>query len=207
MPANGPVTLIDSSARATPANQHPVVVIGNGDPTVSYPANLPTFDFSSYGTPAADPITLNSHFTAQYTMVLGNQLGFYNGGYTLTFPINNQTYPNIPSIKVHLGDLVEIHFTNNGAFPIPHVMHLHGHYFTVLAHNGVPLSGSPIHFDSLTVLSGESYDVAFLADNPGLWMLHCHFLIHDAQGMDMMVEYPNISTPFSIGTASGNNPF
>jgi hypothetical protein len=30
---------------------------------------------------------------------------------------------------------------------------------------------------------------------------------HDAHGMDMMVNYPDISTPYTIGTALGNNPF
>jgi FtsP/CotA-like multicopper oxidase with cupredoxin domain len=88
-------------------------------------------------------------------------------------------------------------------------MHLHGHYFTVLAHNGKPLTGSPVHVDSLEVSAGESYDVAFVANNPGLWMLHCHILAHAAQGMDMMVEYPNIYTPFSVASSpsAGNYPF
>lgn len=210
MPDRGPVVLIDGDPRAVPAHQHPMVVIGDGQPNVTYPENLPTFDFTSYGTPAADTITLNSHFSAQYTMDLGNQIGFFNGGLTLTFPINGQTYPNIPSIKVNLGDIVEIHFANSGGmFPIPHVMHLHGHYFTVLAHNGKPLTGSPVHVDSLEVNAGESYDVAFVANNPGLWMLHCHILAHDAQGMDMMIEYPNIYTPFNVASSpnAGNYPF
>ncbi|MBA3869124.1 MAG: multicopper oxidase family protein [Anaerolineae bacterium] len=209
MPEHGNVTLIDGANRAVPGNQHPTAVFGDGQPNVTYPDNLPLFDFSTYGTPTADPITLDSHFNVQFSMELSSQLGFYNGHFTMTFPINNQTYPNIPSIKVNQGDLVKIHVSNNAGvgFPIPHAMHLHGHFFTVLAHNGKPLSGSPVHLDTLIVSSGESYDVAFLADNPGLWMLHCHILAHDAQGMDMMLEYPNIYTPYTIGTASGNNPF
>ncbi len=55
--------------------------------------------------------------------------------------------------------------------------------------------GSPVQLDDLTALAGESYDVTFTADNPGLWMLRCHFLVHDSQGMDMMLVYPNIFTP------------
>jgi len=102
---------------------------------------------------------------------------------------------------------VKIHMSNNSMIPIPHAIHLHGHYFTVLAFNGKPLAGSPVYLDTIYINQGESYDVAFVADNPGLWMLHCHMVEHDAHGMDMMVEYPNISTPYTIGTASGNNPF
>jgi FtsP/CotA-like multicopper oxidase with cupredoxin domain len=218
MPPSGAVLLIDANQRAVPADQHPMVVIGNGsggsgEPAITYPTNLPEFDFTAYGTPAApadssaanDTITLNSHFTAQYDMVLDNQLGFYDGGFTMKFMIDGTTYPNIPSIKVNLGDVVRIHMHNEGT--IPHTMHLHGHVFTVLAHNGIPLSGSPVRQDTVVVRHGESYDVGFVANNPGLWMLHCHFTAHDTHGMDMMVQYPNIFTPYTIGPASGNNPF
>ncbi len=205
MPAQGPVVLIDSAPRATPENQHPMAIFGAGDVTATYPNNPPQFDFTTYGQPTADPITPNSPFAAQYTMTLNEKFGFYNGNPTLTFPINGQTFPNIPSIKVNMGDLVKITFTNKGS--IPHTMHLHGHVFTILAHNGKPLAGSPVHLDTVLIMGGESYDVAFRADNPGLWMLHCHILAHDAQGMDMMVEYPNIYTPFTIGKTSGNDPF
>src|ERR1700730_289286 len=78
--------------------------------------------------------------------------------------------------------------------------------FTVIAKNGRPLTGSPVHLDTISVHPHESYDVAFYADNPGLWMLHCHNLYHANHGMDMMIVYPNISTPYSIGNASGNFP-
>ncbi|MEO8609534.1 MAG: multicopper oxidase family protein [Chloroflexota bacterium] len=208
MPQQGPVALIDGTPRARPlANQHPIAIIGTGKPTLSYPMNLPLFDFSTYGAPAADPITPDSPFTVEYDMGLSSVPGFYNGHFTLTFPINNMIFPNIPAIKVTEGDLVKIHITSAGGIPIPHAMHLHGHVFTVLARDGKPLSGSPVHLDTLIVNPGETYDVAFLADNPGLWMLHCHILAHDAQGMDMMLEYPKLYTPYTIGTASGNDPF
>ena len=208
MPATGSVVLVDGDARAVPANQHPRAVFGDGQAAglaVAYPDGLPQFDFTAYGAPTGDGLSMSTPFSMQYDMVLNNQLGFYNGGLTMKFTIGGQTYPNIPTIRVKLGDIVKIHMVDNG--PIPHAMHLHGHVLTVLAHNGKPLTGSPVRVDTLTVLGGESYDVAFVANNPGLWMLHCHFLVHDAQGMDMMVVYPNIYTPYFIGTGSGNNPF
>lgn len=207
MPASGSVALIDGDERAEPAGQHPMAVFGDAQTALAYPATVTLFDLSTYGTPGTDKITLNSHFDAQYDMTVGTQPGFYNGQFTLTFPINGKTYPSIPAIKVKMGDLVKIHMINNGTFPIPHSMHLHGHFFTVLAHNGKPLTGSPVHLDTIYISQGESYDIAFLADNPGLWMLHCHMVEHDAHGADMMIEYPNISTPYTIGTTSGNNPF
>ena len=50
-----------------------------------------------------------------------------------------------------------------------------------------------------------TYDVAFVANNPGIWMLHCHNFLHANWGMDMMVMY-NVSTPYTVGSASGNFP-
>lgn len=63
-----------------------------------------------------------------------------------------------------------------------HPMHLHGHHAVVLSRNGVPATGSPWWMDSVNVNHGESYDIAFLVDNPGIWMDHCHNLPHAAQG-------------------------
>ena len=208
MPASGSVALIDGDDRAEPIGQQPMAVFGDrSTTTLKYPSNPTQFDFTTYGTPASDPITLNSHFDVQYNMALNTKPGFYNGQFTLTFPINNATYPSIPALQVKEGQLVEIHISADEMIPIPHAMHLHGHYFTALAHNGRPLSGSPVHLDTIYISQGETYDVAFLADNPGLWMLHCHIVEYDDHGMDMVLVYPNISTPYTIGTASGNNPF
>ena len=204
---DGPVALVDGDSRAAPAGQHPMAVFGAASGRFAYADHAPQFDFTSYGAPAADPITLDSKFDVQAGLLMSSQPGFFNGRFTLDFPINGKTYPNIPSIKVQEGDLVKIHLAIGQGIPFPHVMHIHGHTFTVLAHNGQPLTGSPVHLDSVNINPGETWDVAFKADNPGLWMLHCHLVEHDANGMDMMIEYPGISTPYTIGTASGNNPF
>jgi hypothetical protein len=87
-----------------------------------------------------------------------------------------------------------------------HCRSLHGHNFNVLTKNGQPLSGSPIYLSTLAVNSHESYDIAFVADNPGLWMLHCHNLDHAANGMDMMLNYESVTTPYTVGMKSGNHP-
>ena len=57
-------------------------------------------------------------------------------------------------------------------------MHLHGHHALVLSRDGMKATGSPWWFDSLEVQNGETFDVAFVADNPGMWMDHCHNLKH-----------------------------
>ena len=75
---------------------------------------------------------------------------------------------------VREGDVVRMHIDDNSGEV--HPMHLHGHRAVVLAHNGVPATGSPWWVDSLNVRDGETYDIAFVADNPGVWMDHCHNL-------------------------------
>ena len=42
--------------------------------------------------------------------------------------------------------------------------------------------GSPWWVDSLDVENGETMTIAFVADNPGIWMDHCHNLKHAAAG-------------------------
>jgi FtsP/CotA-like multicopper oxidase with cupredoxin domain len=166
----------------------------------------PVFDFTTYGTPASGPdnLTLETKFNRQFDMELGNALGFFNGGFTMKFQINRGTFPNIPSYTVKEGDLVKIHVVNNT--DIGHPMHLHGHNFKVLTKNGQLVSGSPIYLSTLAVNAHESYDIAFTSDNPGLWMLHCHNLDHAANGMDMMLNYEGVTTPYTVGKKSGNHP-
>ncbi len=63
-----------------------------------------------------------------------------------------------------------------------HPMHLHGHSFRVLSRNGAAV---PHHEwgDTVLVPPKEKVEVAFVADNPGDWMLHCHVADHQAAGL------------------------
>jgi FtsP/CotA-like multicopper oxidase with cupredoxin domain len=63
-----------------------------------------------------------------------------------------------------------------------HPMHLHGMSFRVLARNGSP-APRRTWADTVLVPPAESVDIAFVADNPGDWMLHCHVTDHQATGM------------------------
>jgi FtsP/CotA-like multicopper oxidase with cupredoxin domain len=156
------------------------------------------FDLASYGLPAKDALTLQTHFNATYTITLNNQPGTSLGRMGMTYTLNGRVFPYIGMIMVHLGQLIRIRFVNQS--DLYHPMHLHGHMFTVLARNGQPLTGSPVHLDTVLVPPHTTYDVAFVADNPGLWMLHCHNFLHANWGMDMMVEYYGSTTPYTMGS-------
>jgi len=69
---------------------------------------------------------------------------------------------------------------NNTGFH--HPIHLHGHSFRVIARNGDPTRYREWR-DTVLVAPKERVEVAFVADNPDDWMLHCHILDHQAGGM------------------------
>ncbi len=74
---------------------------------------------------------------------------------------------------------------NDTAFP--HPMHLHGHSFRLMSRNGKPVAGTP-WLDTVLVEPRETVEVAFVADNPGDWLLHCHVLEHMQAGMSAVVR-------------------
>ena len=63
-----------------------------------------------------------------------------------------------------------------------HPIHLHGHSFRVLSRNGKPTRNREWQ-DTVLMAPREQVEIAFVADNPGDWMIHCHILEHQAAGM------------------------
>ena len=62
-------------------------------------------------------------------------------------------------------------------------MHLHGYSFRVLTRNG-SLAPYQQWADTVLIPPKDSVDIAFVADNPGDWMLHCHVTDHQVLGND-----------------------
>ncbi len=63
-----------------------------------------------------------------------------------------------------------------------HPMHLHGHAFRVISRNGKATQHREWQ-DTVLMAPREKVEVAFVADNPGDWMFHCHILEHQESGM------------------------
>jgi FtsP/CotA-like multicopper oxidase with cupredoxin domain len=181
-------------------------ILLSADGTGEAPALVrgPVFDPLTYGSPKATPFGPESHFDREFTMIFDNKLGFYDGTFDRLFTINGEVFPNTPMFMVKEGDLVKTTFVNRSL--VPHPMHLHGHHMLVLSRNGKPVTGSPWWTDTLNVNTGEIYEVAFKADNPGVWMDHCHNLEHAAIGMTLHLSYEGVTSPFIIGHATQNKP-
>ena len=85
--------------------------------------------------------------------------------------------PNKPLISARRDEAVQVRMVNDTAFP--HGIHLHGHHFWETDQNG-----ARTHLrDTTLVAPGETMTIVCVLDNPGAWMLHCHMLSHQADGM------------------------
>jgi FtsP/CotA-like multicopper oxidase with cupredoxin domain len=84
-------------------------------------------------------------------------------------------------------------------------MHTHGHRVLVESRDGEPVRGSPLWLDTFDVQPGEVWTVLLRADNPGIWMAHCHNLEHATQGMVVHLTYQGVSTPYAPGGGPVDN--
>lgn len=91
-------------------------------------------------------------------------------------------------LVVKRGERIEVAIKN--ASMMAHPMHLHGHHFQVVGINGTPVAGAVR--DTVLLPPMASVVLAFDADNPGRWPLHCHHLYHMATGMMAYVTYDGI---------------
>jgi FtsP/CotA-like multicopper oxidase with cupredoxin domain len=85
-----------------------------------------------------------------------------------------------PLFRIDRGRSCILDFRNETAWW--HPMHLHGHSFNVLSRDGAPVPHDEWG-DTVLVRPREHVRVAFVADNPGDWMLHCHVMEHQVGGL------------------------
>ncbi|MFD6799536.1 multicopper oxidase family protein [Streptomyces cyaneofuscatus] len=94
---------------------------------------------------------------------------------------DGQPYDAQQRRPVEAGERVRVVFDNGTA--MWHPLHLHGHTFAL----GGNAAGA--RKDTAIVLPHRSLTVEFDADNPGLWMVHCHNVYHAEAGMMTVLGY------------------
>jgi FtsP/CotA-like multicopper oxidase with cupredoxin domain len=161
------------------------------------------FDPATYGSPKPTAFA-GATFDRTFELRITKKIGFLDGRPGRHWAVNGKVFPETPMYLVRAGDLVRMRIDNDTSST--HPMHLHGHHVLVLSRDGKPTTGSPWWVDTLNVLSGERYEVAFRADNPGLWMDHCHNLQHAADGFVLHLAYEGVTTPFRVGGQAHNHP-
>ena len=88
--------------------------------------------------------------------------------------------PEEPWFRAKRGESIVARLVNDTAWP--HVIHSHGHHFLILEEDG-GLPSDRQWRDGVLLNSQEERTIAFVADNPGKWLLHCHMLEHQSAGM------------------------
>ncbi len=180
-------------------------VLGPKDaPVVARPVQ-PTAELNllAYGSPEPVPFETDDP-DRSFEYSIGRRPGFLDGKPGFWWTVNGHLWPDVPMYTVSEGDVVAFHVENHSGES--HPMHLHGHHAVVTARNAQATKGSPVWVDSVEVENGESVDLVFKADNPGIWMDHCHNLPHAAEGLVAHLMYEGISTPFSVGGDTDNEP-
>lgn len=111
------------------------------------------------------------------------------------YTMNGRCFPYVTPMSAAYGDRVRIRLGSIGMNA--HPIHLHGHQFRLSAMDGNRLASAnqPL-LSTISVASGETRDIEFLADNPGRWPFHCHIPHHSANnftpeagGMFTVIQY------------------
>ena len=118
--------------------------------------------------------TLNDKRMSFQQLVREGQFWAFNGAIG--------TMENPPLAKLSRGENVRLKIRNDTAFP--HAMHLHGMHFHEVTDDG---RLGPLR-DTTLLFGDQTREIAFVADNPGKWLLHCHMLSHAASGMMTRIE-------------------
>lgn len=125
------------------------------------------------------PTTLPEGPLREINMTLTGNMAKYEWG------IDNQLYPNGDPYFIKEGERVRVVMKN--LTNMWHPMHLHGHFFRVLARDTdtdlLPLK------HTVNVGPKETLAFEFIADNPGRWIFHCHNLYHIDAGMGRVFIY------------------
>ncbi|KAL6659764.1 hypothetical protein ACP70R_000054 [Stipagrostis hirtigluma subsp. patula] len=120
--------------------------------------------------------------------------------------MNEMTTKSTRVKTVRYGAAVEVVLQNTALVAREsHPMHLHGHNFFVLAqgfgnyHNATAVKRynlvNPQERNTLAVPPGGWAVIRFIANNPGMWIMHCHFDAHLPIGLAMAFEVQDGPTP------------
>ena len=100
------------------------------------------------------------------------------GGLPNFFTINGRAYPSTDTIEMKVGQRLLLRFIGSSNNFI-HPMHIHGGPFTIVATDGSPVTeAAQLIKDTVNVGPGERYDVIWIAQEPGNWLIHCHIPHH-----------------------------
>jgi multicopper oxidase len=127
---------------------------------------------------ATAPVTLGpAEPNLELPVVLGGNMAKYE------WTINGEPYDRTNPLHVQQGQRPTIAFDNTTM--MYHPIHLHGHTFQMINADG----SAGARKDTIIVLPKQKSHAVLVADNPGLWQVHCHNTYHQAAGMQTRLDY------------------
>lgn len=152
-----------------------------GDPQWAAPPPF-TWDYRMFAPPNPAPVPPPDH---TIEMLFEKRNAADNGFNVWT--VNGTAFSmdkNQPVLDLQHGKRYRLRFRN--ATDDLHPMHLHRHTFEITGVAGTPTAG--VRKDVAMLGGYQSMDVDFVADQPGLSLLHCHQQIHMDYGLMVLLN-------------------
>ncbi|WOL07009.1 laccase-6 [Canna indica] len=146
---------------------------------------------------------IHGYFTDDFPGVPLKTYDFVNGAPN-NIPNDTQS---LNGTKVHVleyGSRVQLILQDTGTVTTEnHPIHLHGYSFYVVGYgtgNYNPMTAKlnlvdPPYMNTIGVPVGGWAAIRFIADNPGVWFMHCHFDVHLTWGLSMAFIVKNGNGP------------
>ena len=174
------------SLRNGPLRLATIKAIASNDAAGEWPPALPANPVAEPDLSRAETLRFNFEWAAALASPADEAAGRYkywqiNGE---AWDINDKTCADRPIAKLKKDGHYIFVLRNMAQYQ--HPIHLHGLIFKVLDSNRRKIE--PYYTDTFLLGKNETARIAFVADNPGVWMFHCHVIDHMETGLMAAIE-------------------
>ncbi len=174
------------SLRNGPLRLATIKSVASNEPAAEWPPALPPNPVAEPDLAKAETLRFNFEWAAALASPADEAAGRYkywqiNGQ---AWDINDKTCADRPIASLKKDGHYIFVLRNMAQYQ--HPIHLHGLIFKVLDSNRRKIE--PYYTDTFLLGKNETARIAFVADNPGVWMFHCHVIDHMETGLMAAVE-------------------
>lgn len=174
------------SLRNGPLRLATIKSVASNEPAAEWPPALPPNPVAEPDLAQAETLRFNFEWAAALASPADEAAGRYkywqiNGQ---AWDINDKTCADRPIASLKKDGHYIFVLRNMAQYQ--HPIHLHGLIFKVLDSNRRKIE--PYYTDTFLLGKNETARIAFVADNPGVWMFHCHVIDHMETGLMAAIE-------------------
>jgi FtsP/CotA-like multicopper oxidase with cupredoxin domain len=171
-----------ASAQA-PANEGPGLLPNQVRP-LDWPPPLPSNPLPEPDLATAEKVGFTFEWAGAVSAKLGEGPSSFWQINGQAWDIDDKSCADRPIARLRLGQSYIFDMRNLTQYQ--HPIHLHGMSFKVLSSNKRKIV--PYFTDTFLLGKNERAQVALVADNPGVWMFHCHVIDHMETGLMAAIE-------------------